>query len=260
MRRFWQAPNLVTGEGFKAVQMFDAIARGEIKALWVMGTNPAVSLPRADAVRDAMRGLELLVVSENVAAGDTASLAHVLLPAHAWGEKNGTVTNSERRISRQRPFLSPAGEAQADWWALSQVAQRFGWGEAFGYHSAADVFREHAKLSGFENDGTRIFDIGGLAGISDEEFEAFEPIQWPVREKGAGTARLFADGGFQTANRRANIVPIGPRTAGQPRDRDMAVRSQYRTHPRSVAHDDAHGIEPATLGARRGAVCRDPPG
>ena len=233
VRRFWQAPNLVTGEGFKAVQMFDAIARGEIKALWVMGTNPAVSLPRADAVRDAMRGLELLVVSENVAAGDTASLAHVLLPAHAWGEKNGTVTNSERRISRQRAFLSPAGEAQADWWALSQVAQRFGWGEAFGYHSAADVFREHAKLSGFENNGTRIFDIGGLAGISDEEFEAFEPFQWPVREKGAGTARLFADGGFFTPPTGApTLCRLGPH--GWPTSRPG--------HGRSFSIPDASAI------------------
>jgi assimilatory nitrate reductase catalytic subunit len=274
VRRFWQAPNLVTGEGFKAVQMFEAIARGEIKALWVMGTNPAVSLPRADAVRDAMRELELLVVSENVATGDTASLAHVRLPAHAWGEKNGTVTNSERRISRQRPFLSPAGEAQADWWALSQIAQRFGWGEAFAYRSAADVFREHAKLSSFENNGTRIFDIGGLAGISDEEFEAFEPIQWPVRGKGAGTERLFADGGFQTANRRANIVPIGPaRLANLATEtwpfvlNTGRIRDQWHTmtrtglSPRLSVHVaepfvEIHPVDAARLGLVQGGLAR----
>ena len=114
VRRFWKAPRIATHEGLKAVQMFEAIARGEIKALWVMGTNPAVSLPNADAVREALRKLELFVVSENVISNDTVDAgAHVLLPAQAWGEKSGTVTNSERRISRQRAFLASPGEAQA---------------------------------------------------------------------------------------------------------------------------------------------------
>src|SRR5207342_738746 len=103
VRRFWKAPRIATHEGLKAVQMFEAIARGEVKALWVMGTNPAVSLPNADGVRDALKKLELFVVSENVVSNDTVNAgAHVLLPAQAWGEKSGTVTNSERRISRQR--------------------------------------------------------------------------------------------------------------------------------------------------------------
>ena len=108
-------------EGLKAVQMFEAIERGEIKALWVMATNPAVSLPRAGAMRDALKKLELFVVSENVLSNDTVTAgAHVLLPAAAWGEKDGTVTNSERRISRQRAFLPLPGEAQPDWWIVSR--------------------------------------------------------------------------------------------------------------------------------------------
>src|SRR5207253_4408129 len=139
-------------EGLKAVQMFEAIERSEIKALWVMGTNPAVSLPRAGAVRDALKKLELFVVSENIAANDTVnSGAHILLPAAAWGEKDGTVTNSERRISRQRAFLPLPGEAKPDWWIVTQVAQRMGFSSAFAYQSAADIFREHAALSAFEN-------------------------------------------------------------------------------------------------------------
>ncbi len=117
VRRFWKAPRMALHEGHKAVQMFEAIGRGEIKALWVMGTNPAVSLPDADAVRKALGKLELFVVSENVLSNDTVnSGAHVLLPAHAWGEKSGTVTNSERRISRQRAFLDAPGESKPDWW------------------------------------------------------------------------------------------------------------------------------------------------
>ncbi|MEA2867004.1 MAG: assimilatory nitrate reductase catalytic subunit, partial [Bradyrhizobium sp.] len=168
VRRFWKAPRIATHEGLKAVQMFEAIARGEIKALWVMGTNPAVSLPDADVARAALRKLELFVVSENVRSNDTVkSGAHVLLPAQAWGEKSGTVTNSERRISRQRAFLTPPGETKPDWWIVGEVAKRLGFGAAFDYKSAADVFREHAGLSAFENGGSRDFDIGALKSLSD---------------------------------------------------------------------------------------------
>lgn len=207
VRRFWGAPRMAEREGLKAVDMFAAIARGEIKALWVMGTNPAVSLPRADEVRAALRKLDLFVLSENVRGNDTLSCApHVLLPAAAWGEKDGTVTNSERRISRQRPFLSLPGEARPDWQALCGVAQRLGHGAAFAFRSPADIFREHAALSGFENDGARDFDISGLAALSDADYEALDPVQWPVRPGEAGQARLFAEGGFFTPDRRARLV------------------------------------------------------
>ena len=116
--------------------------------------------------------LELFVVSENMASNDTlAARPHVLLPAAAWGEKDGTVTNSERRISRQRAFMPLPGDARPDWWIVSEVAQHLGHGGAFAYGSAADVFREHAALSAFENDGARRFDLGGLAAISDEDYD-----------------------------------------------------------------------------------------
>src|ERR1700730_11087974 len=156
VRRFWKAPRIATHEGFKAVQMFEAIARGEIKALWVMGTNPAVSLPDADAARTALKKLELFVISENVISNDTVdSRAHVLLPAQAWGEKSGTVTNSERRISRQRAFLKSPGETKPDWWIVSEVAKRLGFAAAFNFKSAADVIRGDRPLSAFENGGGR---------------------------------------------------------------------------------------------------------
>ena len=149
MRRAWRPR-----EGLKAVDLFEAIERGTIKALWVMATNPAVSLPRAGAMRAALKKLELFVVSENVLSNDTIEAgAQVLLPAAAWGEKDGTVTNSERRISRQRAFLPLPGEARPDWWIVSEVARRLGFGRAFDYRGPADVFREHAALSAFENNG-----------------------------------------------------------------------------------------------------------
>ena len=164
VRRFWNAPRMATREGLKAVDMFEAIERGSIKALWVMATNPAVSLPRAGEFRAALNKLDLFVVSETTLRNDTVEAgAHVLLPAAAWGEKDGTVTNSERRVSRQRAFLPPPGEAQPDWWIVSEVAGRLGFAQAFGYRGPADIFREHAALSAFENDGQRDFDLGGLA-------------------------------------------------------------------------------------------------
>ncbi|TMI98938.1 MAG: nitrate reductase [Alphaproteobacteria bacterium] len=206
VRCFWNAPRMAQREGLKAVQMFDAIARREIKALWVMGTNPAVSLPRARHVRDALKSLELFVVSDNVLGNDTiAASPHVLLPAAAWGEKDGTVTNSERRISRQRAFLPCAGEARPDWRIVADVAARMGFARAFGYRGAADVFREHAALSVFENDGARAFDLGGLAAIPDAAYEALDPLQWPVRV-GHDAARLFADGNFPTSDGKARFI------------------------------------------------------
>ena len=96
------------------------------------------------------------------------------------GEKDGTVTNSERRISRQRAFAPAAGEAKPDWWAVSEVAKRMGFGDAFAYPGPAAIFREHAALSAFENKGTRDFDLGGLAGLHDADYDSLAPLQWPV--------------------------------------------------------------------------------
>ncbi len=206
--RFWNASRMAQREGLKAVQMFDAISGGEIKALWVMATNPAVSLPNAGFVREALGQLDLLVISDNVASNDTITAnAHVLLSAAAWGEKDGTVTNSERRISRQRPFLAMPGEAKPDWWIVTQVARRMGFAEAFGFNQPADVFREHAELSAFENNGTRDFDIGALATLSGDEFNALDPMQWPARV-GAPKAdtRFFADGKFYTPDGKAKMI------------------------------------------------------
>jgi len=207
VRRFWNAPRMAAHEGHKAVQMFDAVARGEIKALWVIGTNPAASLPNADAARAALGKLELFVVSDNVLSNDTINARpHVLLPAQAWGEKDGTVTNSERRISRQRAFAPAPGEARADWLIFSQVGERMGF-SGFDFPLVADVFREHAALSAFENDGSRDFDLGGVAGLSDEVYDALEPTQWPIRvRESKGRARLFGDGEFFTPGRRARFV------------------------------------------------------
>jgi assimilatory nitrate reductase catalytic subunit len=241
VRRFWKAPRIATHEGLKAVQMFEAIARGEIKALWVMGTNPAVSLPNADGVREALKKLELFVVSENVISNDTVDVGvHVLLPAQAWGEKSGTVTNSERCISRQRAFLSSPGEAKPDWWIMGEVARRLGFGAGFDFHSAADIFREHAALSAFENEGARDFDIGALQSLSDSDFDAMVPVQWPVRQGNEPQARFFAEGGFFANDFKARFVaPEIPAlrtetTAARPlRLNTGRIRDQWHTMTRT---------------------------
>jgi len=208
--RFWRAPAIAPAPGLKAVDMFEAIHSGQVKAVWVMATNPAVSLPDASRVREALAACPFVVVSEAMAVTDTMAFAHVKLPALAWGEKDGTVTNSERRISRQRALFPAPGEARADWRIIADVARGMGFGEAFAWACSADVFREYAALTGFENEGGRFLDIAELSGLDDAGYEGLEPVQWPVRS-GAGVDRLFTDGRFQTPDGRARMVAVRPK-------------------------------------------------
>ncbi|MFN2410442.1 MAG: molybdopterin-dependent oxidoreductase [Halomonas sp.] len=216
--RFWAtdnlAPSLPNSPGYKAVELFDAIERGEIKALWVMATNPAISLPDAAHVRAALKKCPLVIVSECAANTDMLPYADIVLPASGWSEKDGTVTNSERCISRQRGMLPPPGEARHDWQIICDVAKRLGFAEAFDYTHQSEIFDEHARLSGFENTATipRLFDISGLAGLGRDGYDALTPIQWPVNAQAPhGTARLFENGQFATPDGRAKLLPITPR-------------------------------------------------
>jgi len=209
VQTFWASPRMAKRPGPKAVELFRAVGEGRIKAVWIMGTNPVVSLPDADAVREALASCPFVVVSD-VTRTDTTRYAHVILPAAAWAEKDGTVTNSERRISRQRSFLKPPGEARPDWRIICDVAARMGYARAFDFESPAEIFREHAALSGIANDGARDFDIGACADIDDTAYDGLSPFQWPRRRGAAldgGTTRFFANGGFFTADRRARFVP-----------------------------------------------------
>ena len=212
LRAFWKAPGLAAGPGDKAVALFRGIGEGRIRAVWIIATNPAVSLPEARAVRAALAGCELVVVSDCVRDSDTADLAHVRLPALGWGEKDGSVTNSERVISRQRGFLPAPGEARPDWWAVAQVATRMGHGAAFAWQNPAEIFREHAALTGLGQQGARAFDISGLAGLTDAQYADLPPTRWPCPAGGEGRAALFADGRFPTPDGRARMVPTAPRS------------------------------------------------
>jgi assimilatory nitrate reductase catalytic subunit len=202
-RRFWNAPAVAPGPGLKAVDLFRAVADGGIKFLWVMATNPAVSMPDAGFVRAALAKCPMVVVSDCIAHTDTAGFAHIKLPALGWGEKDGTVTNSERMVSRQRALFAPAGEARADWAIVAAVARRLGWREAFGWTSNAEVFDEYCRQTAFENDGARKLDMRGWVGLSQAGYDALEPRRW-------GGASPFADLRFTTEDGKARLIAVSP--------------------------------------------------
>jgi assimilatory nitrate reductase catalytic subunit len=219
VRAFWQAPLMPQQAGLKAVDMFQAVADGQIKALWIIHTNPAVTMPDADVVSAAIRDCAFSVVSDITAATDTAQLADVLLPATAWGEKDGTVTNSDRTISRQRAVLAAPGQARPDWAILAEVGRRMGWREAFDYESPAEIFREHAALSALSGVFGLDFDISGLKDLDDAGYAALAPIRWPVSAARTG-GRFFGDGLFFHPDGKARMIPV--------RYREPAVRSGPR--------------------------------
>ena len=254
VRRFWNAPRMATRPGLRAVDLFDAAFDGKIKAIWILNTNPAASMPRAERVRTALGACPFVVVSDCWPT-DTTHLADIVLPAAGWSEKDGTVTNSERCISRQRAFRPPPGEAWPDWRMLSDVAKRMGWQSAFDYRRPAQIFREHAALSAFENEGDarRIFDIGALCDLSDGAYDRLAPLRWPLpRGKTQSLVRLFGDGkGFATTDGRARFVPTPyKQPAVAPDDQypmvlnTGRVRDQWHTmthtgrSPRLMAHQD----------------------
>ena len=238
---FWQTTNLARSPGLKAVEMFDAVHDGRIKAIWIMATNPVVSLPDADRVREALKRCPTVIVSDCVDQTDTLACADIRLPAAAWGEKEGTVTNSERCISRQRAFMVPPGDAMPDWWIISSVARRMGFAQAFDYQRPADIFREHAALTGHQNGGSRDLDLSGLSTLTDADYDTLVPVQWPVsREIRSGTARLYADGHFFTPSGRARFVSTRPSLPARRTSQDFPfwlntgrIRDQWHTMTRT---------------------------
>ena len=209
VQAFWNAPRMAAKPGLRAVDMFRAVEDGRIKALWIICTNPAATMPEADRVARAIARCDFVVVSDMTARTDTTRLAHVLLPAAGWGEKDGTVTNSERRISRQRRVLPAAGQARDDWRIIADVAARMGWRDAFAWDSPAQVFAEHAALSGIAGGLGSDFDISTLGGITPVKYDAMQPFLWPQSALRQG-GRFFGDGRFHTPSGKARMVPVTP--------------------------------------------------
>ena len=238
----WASPTMCSQPGLKAVDLFKACADGRIKALWIMSTNPAVSLPDAENVADAMRAVPFTVVSDIMARTDTGDCADVLLPAAGWGEKNGTVTNSERRVSRQRAFLPVPGEARPDWQIICDVARRMGF-DGFAFESPADIFAEYAGLTALSQAFGKDLDLTALV---DADYEAMTPVQWPV----GGRSRFFADGQFYHPDGKAKMI-----AAEAPDLNHRRPAAEYWAHSRPVAYDDANRQIPAAGCASGRAIC-----
>ena len=270
--RFWGSDRVASRPGLKAIDMFDAVADGRIKAIWIMATNPAVSLPDSRRVAAALARCPLVIVSDCMAETDTMAFAHVKLPATAWGEKDGTVTNSERRISRQRPLFAPPGQVWPDWRIVADVAAAMGFADAFGWRSPREVFREHARLTAYENDA-RPLHLGALVSLTPDAYDALAPVQWPVGREG-GTRRLFTDGRFATPDGRARLMPVRPQPPAAMTDGGFPLalntgrlRDQWHTMTRTgLAPElcrhapepilDIHPEDAAAAGVAEGALTR----
>ncbi len=216
----WGVPEVPAKPGKSAVEMFQAAADGEIAALWIACTNPAQSLPDQATVRRALERCEFVIVQEAFATTATARFADLLLPATTWGEKDGTVTNSERRISRVRPAVTAPGQARHDWHIAVDAARRIevllparraDGATMFPYESAESLWNEHRE-------STRGRDLD-ITGLSYAMLESQGPQQWPLHEGATtGAARLYTDGRFATADGRARFAPTQPRALAEKRD------------------------------------------
>jgi assimilatory nitrate reductase catalytic subunit len=213
----WGIESVPAQAGLTAVEMFEAAAEGRIKALWIACTNPSQSMPDQALVRSALERAEFVVLQEAFAATATACYADLLLPATSWGEKEGTVTNSERRISRVRAAVPAPGEARADWRIAVDLARRL---EArlrpaqptlFPYESPESIWNEHRE-------STRGRDLD-ITGLSYQRLEQDGPQQWPCPQGTvAGRARLYEDGVFPQANGRARFADVPYKPLAEPRD------------------------------------------
>ena len=203
--RLWGTDVLPDIPGAAAIEMFDALLDKRIRVLWIAATNPAQSLPDQVRVRKAMQNADFVIVQEAFADSETLAYADLILPAATWPEKEGTVTNSERRISRVRAAVPAPGDATADWKIVQQVAQRVARQIApakeklFNYADEAQVFAEHAALT-----AGRDLDYSAL---SFAVIEQHGPVQWPFRQ--FGTPRLYTDHVFATPNGRARFADVG---------------------------------------------------
>lgn len=240
LQQFWQSPTMVRQAGLKALDIFKQAAAGKIKVLWIMATNPMVSVSDRQLVEKALRRCEHVIVSDCVADNDTLAFADIKLPATGWSEKEGTVTNSERCISRQRRLFPPMGEARHDWQIISDVATAMGY-EGFAFEHPHEIFNEHVALSGYRNDGSRFFDLSGLGELSAQAYQQLQPIQWPVTPQNPqGSGRLLTDHRYATPSGRARFIPLDVKAAVQQPDAAYSfvlnsgrLRDQWHTMTRT---------------------------
>ena len=190
--------------GLQQTDIFPAIESGKIKALWIVATNPLTSMPNQPAIKKALEKLEFMVVQDGYRDCETVDYAHLYLPAAVWGEKEGVLTNTERRVNIVRQFVKPPGIAKPDFWIFNQLAKRFKKSEKINFpETTSEIFDEMKQLSKGQG---RTLDISGM---SHDLIEENKGLQWPMREgQKTGDKRLYTDGVFQTANGKANLMAM----------------------------------------------------
>ncbi|MFC5476524.1 molybdopterin-dependent oxidoreductase [Paraherbaspirillum soli] len=254
----WDLPSVPSQPGKTAVELFEAVRQGQIKIIWIACTNPAQSMPDQKLIREALRTAELVIVQEAYTSTATVAYADILLPATAWSEKEGTVTNSERRITRFKPALPPPGQTRHDWRIAVDFAHaleaRIGCNTLSGstlfpYDSVEQIWNEHRA-------STRGRDLD-ISGLSFALLEQRGPQQWPFPEgASSGRKRLYQDGRFPTASGRAKFVNVAYQAVAEPIDvrypfalTTGRLRDQWHGMSRTgtVAQLFSHAGEPAVM-------------
>jgi assimilatory nitrate reductase catalytic subunit len=253
----WGVPEVPAEPGKTAVELFEAAAAGTIKVLWIACTNPAQSMPDQALIRKALETVELVIVQEAYATTATVDYADVLLPATTWAEKEGTVTNSERRITRVNAALPKPGECRHDWEIVCMLANRLApllrkSPERFVFDSPEAIWNEHRE-------STRGRDLD-ITGLSYALLKEHGPQQWPFPDGARqGVARLYTDGAFATPNGKARFIASEWRPVAEPVDARYPIqlntgrlRDQWHGMSRSgtVANAFSHAGEPRVLMAR----------
>ena len=214
VERHWGAArgSIRPRRGRSALEIFDGLARGDVRAVWIIGTNPAASVPDTDLVEKALRQADLVVVQDAYHPTETTRFADVLLPAAQWPEKDGVMTSSERRLTYLSQLVDPPGEALPDAVILTRFAHEMGFKQAFPYTSAAEIFDEFAALTA----GTPC----DYSGVTHARLRTEGPLQWPVPSSAhSGTPRLYVDGRFPTSDGRARFIAVEHDPPVEPPDR-----------------------------------------
>jgi ferredoxin-nitrate reductase len=237
VERHWGiAPGSIAATpGRSALEIFEGLAAGQLRAVWILCTNPAASMPESDLVEKALRQAELVIVQEAYHPTETSQFADVLLPAAQWPEKDGVMTSSERRLTYLPKLMQPPGEALPDAEIVSRLAAELGWKDAFAHAGAAQVFDEFATLTA----GTPC----DYSGITHARLRTEGPLQWPCPgSTHPGTERLYTDARFPTPDGRARLLPVEPTAPAEPCDADFPltlttgrVRDHWHTLSRTAA-------------------------
>jgi len=239
---YWGVESVSEKPGLTATELFDALEAGSVKAVWIACTNPIISMPDARRAEAALKKAELVMVSDAYHPTDTTRFAHVLFPAAGWAEKEGTITNSERRITHLQQALPAAGVSRPDWKIAADFALRLGekldqdWNHGFNYDNTESVFNEHRGLTAGKD-----IDITGLSyALLDEQ----GPQQWPfpVGSEAGKPSRLYESGQFETADGKARFLDVTYRPVAEPVDAEYPlslttgrIRDQWHTMTKTGA-------------------------